>query len=362
MPEVYYDSALTGEELDTALKKIPLIDAAVEAAQKSAQGAESWARGGTGTREGENEDNAEYWAGQAKANAESTAADTKVVKDNRPALQAIGENLGAILSAADNALAAQGFAEDSATSAEIAQKAAELAQSIAQGAQGYYPTADKLSEDHPEGQNGQWAIVGDTDTIWVWDSDTSAWVNSGQRTDLSKYYTKDQTDAELDELQTAMSQALAEAIGALSAVAKSGSYSDLTDTPTALPNPSALNFTGAVETSYDGSGAVSVDIPPAARAWRLAAAPSGWSAQDDGSYTQTVTAAGMTAAVRLAPAIGCVTSGSPALADKKALAEALGCISEASSGEGSVTLTCYEQPPAVAVTVLVYELPQVVDG
>lgn len=53
----------------------------------------------------------------------------------------------------------------------------------------------------------------------------------------------------------------------LAKVAKSGSYTDLTNKPTiptvpsALPNPNALTFTGAVSKTYDGSTAVSVEIP-----------------------------------------------------------------------------------------------------
>lgn len=44
----------------------------------------------------------------------------------------------------------------------------------------------------------------------------------------------------------------------------SGSYNDLTDKPTiptALPNPNALTFTGAVAGTYDGSQAVTINIP-----------------------------------------------------------------------------------------------------
>lgn len=44
----------------------------------------------------------------------------------------------------------------------------------------------------------------------------------------------------------------------------SGSYNDLTDKPaipTALPNPNAITFTGAVAGSYDGSEAVTINIP-----------------------------------------------------------------------------------------------------
>lgn len=53
----------------------------------------------------------------------------------------------------------------------------------------------------------------------------------------------------------------------LAAVAKSGSYNDLSDTPeiptvpTTLPNPYKLKLTGAVTAEYDGSSEVSVEIP-----------------------------------------------------------------------------------------------------
>ena len=53
-------------------------------------------------------------------------------------------------------------------------------------------------------------------------------------------------------------------VDALAPVATSGSYNDLTDKPTiptALPNPNALTFTGAVTGSYDGSGPMTVNIP-----------------------------------------------------------------------------------------------------
>ena len=53
----------------------------------------------------------------------------------------------------------------------------------------------------------------------------------------------------------------------LAVVAKSGSYNDLTGKPTiptvpeSLKNPNKLTFTGAVTAEYDGSEAVSVEIP-----------------------------------------------------------------------------------------------------
>ena len=46
------------------------------------------------------------------------------------------------------------------------------------GAQGWYETAEALKTEIPAGENGWWAIVGDTDTIWTWDSDDGAWKNT----------------------------------------------------------------------------------------------------------------------------------------------------------------------------------------
>lgn len=44
---------------------------------------------------------------------------------------------------------------------------------------GYYATEAALNAAHPTATNGDYAIVGSTDTVWIWDSDTSAWVDSG---------------------------------------------------------------------------------------------------------------------------------------------------------------------------------------
>ena len=121
--------------IQTAATNIAAIQQAPAAATNagaSATLAESWAVGGTGTRSGEDTNNAKYYALQA--------------------------------------------------------------QSVAQGQLGWYATPQDLQSAHPTGQNGQWAIIGTTDTIWTWDSDTSAWVDTGAQVDLSNYYTKTQAD------------------------------------------------------------------------------------------------------------------------------------------------------------------------
>lgn len=43
---------------------------------------------------------------------------------------------------------------------------------------GWYATESALTTAYPTATDGDWAIVGSTDTVWVWDSDTTAWVDT----------------------------------------------------------------------------------------------------------------------------------------------------------------------------------------
>lgn len=121
------------ENVEEAADLVEQVDEMDAAAAASAKLAESWAAGGTGTREGEETNNAKYYA--------------------------------------------------------------LLAQQVAQGGVGYYETPEALRAAHPTGQAGNWAIVGSTDTIWVWDTDTDNWVDSHGNIDLTNYYTKKEADA-----------------------------------------------------------------------------------------------------------------------------------------------------------------------
>ena len=71
----------------------------------------------------------------------------------------------------------------------------EQVRTITIGAQGWYATPEALKAAVPIGENGWWAVVGTTDTIWTWDSDTGAWVNTQAKVDLSDFYTQAQVDA-----------------------------------------------------------------------------------------------------------------------------------------------------------------------
>lgn len=43
---------------------------------------------------------------------------------------------------------------------------------------GWYATPQALNEAHATAEAGDWAIVGSTDTVWIWDTDNSQWVDS----------------------------------------------------------------------------------------------------------------------------------------------------------------------------------------
>lgn len=50
---------------------------------------------------------------------------------------------------------------------------------------GYYETAQALAEAYPSASAGDYAIVGATDTVWVWDTTTSAWKDSDTKGEVT---------------------------------------------------------------------------------------------------------------------------------------------------------------------------------
>lgn len=117
--------------INTAAQNIAAITAAPTHAQNakdSATLAESWAIGGTGTRSGEDTNNARYYAQQA-------------------------------------ALSANGYL-------------------------GYYSTLSGLQSTHPTGEDGEWAIVGEYNTIYIWNSSENEWIGTN-----NNFYSRDEANA-----------------------------------------------------------------------------------------------------------------------------------------------------------------------
>lgn len=74
-----------------------------------------------------------------------------------------------------------------------------------QNNKGYFATEDALNAAYPVGQNGWYAIVGTTDTIWVWDGDTSAWVNTHNASVQSDWNQTDNTKLDFIKNKPALS-------------------------------------------------------------------------------------------------------------------------------------------------------------
>ena len=139
----------------------------------------------------------------------------EVTGQQQAALQAAQTATGAASTAtaqASTATSKAAAAASSATAAAASQAAAKVSETesfknlqgtkeyfeqvrtITIGAQGWYATPEALKTAVPVGENGWWAVVGTTDTIWTWDSDTGAWKDSIQKADLSDYYTREQVN------------------------------------------------------------------------------------------------------------------------------------------------------------------------
>ena len=50
---------------------------------------------------------------------------------------------------------------------------------------GWYADLTALQTAHPTATDGDYAILGSTDTVWVWDSDTSAWVDTDRKGEVT---------------------------------------------------------------------------------------------------------------------------------------------------------------------------------
>ena len=143
------------------------------------------------TAAGQSETAAKSAAETATAKAEAAASSESRVEATTKAAE----------SAASAALESQKAAAASATSAKasetVSKEYLDQVKTITLGAQGWYETPDTLAKAVPIGENGWWAVVGSTDTIWVWDSDTSAWKDTFTATELGDYYTREQVDGKL---------------------------------------------------------------------------------------------------------------------------------------------------------------------
>lgn len=103
---------------------------------------------------------------------------------------------------------------------------------------GWYATPEALRTAHATATAGDWAIVGSTDTVWIWDTDTSAWKDSDQKGQVASVNGQTGTvvlTASDVGAATATQGAKADTAvqpADLATVATTGDYDDLTNKPT----------------------------------------------------------------------------------------------------------------------------------
>lgn len=160
-------------------------------------------------------------AAEERAKAERAAKNA--AKDVSAIVKADSENAALSAAAAKTSETNSKRSESqSATYLQGTKEYFEQVRTITIGAQGWYATPEALKAAVPIGENGWWAVVGTTDTIWTWDSDTKSWKDSIQKADLSDYYTKAQADAKFGTPYT-LPPATADQLGGV----KVGDYLDI---------------------------------------------------------------------------------------------------------------------------------------
>ena len=175
---------------DEAIAGIRKAERGVEVREDIAQGMEyvkQYAEEVTGQQQ------AALQAAQTATGAASTATAQASTATSKAAAAA-----SSATAAAASQTASKASETESAKNLEGTKKYFEQVRTITIGAQGRYATPEALKTAVPVGENGWWAVVGTTDTIWTWDSDTGAWKDSVQKADLSDYYTREQVNRLLE--------------------------------------------------------------------------------------------------------------------------------------------------------------------
>lgn len=160
-------------------------------------------------------------AAEERAKAEQAAKNA--AKDVSAIVKADSENAALSAAAAKTSeINSKRSESQSATYLQGTKEYFEQVRTITIGAQGWYATPEALKAAVPIGENGWWAVVGTTDTIWTWDGDTGAWVDTRKEVDLSDYLTQNQIRQLLEQYMP-LRPATADQLGGV----KVGDYLDI---------------------------------------------------------------------------------------------------------------------------------------
>ena len=274
---------------------------------------------------------------QAATSANAAADSARIVQENKDAIQNANENIEAIKAAPANAKAAAASAKEARSWAvgdtasrpgegmDNAKYYAALAQQVSQGAVGWYPNYEALYAAHDTGYDGNWAIVGDTDTIWVWDSDTGVWKDTGESSKFANYYDKTQIDEKFYD-KTQIDE----------------KFYDKTQIDENFYGKTQIDEKFYGKTQIDAKLPKPVTVTVAASAWTTGDYTVSW---DDGSTTSytacaTATVTGVTADSRIA------------VSDRTRVTDAVRMVAALEPGAGVVKFYANSAPTSAAVFVL----------
>ena len=143
-------------------------------------------------------------AASSAANAGSSA--TKAANSATAAGNSATAASGSATKAGNSATAAKTSETNAATSETNAKtseanakKYADEVRTVAEGYKGWFETEAALTTSVPNGTKGDWAIVGSTNSIWIWDVSANVWAESVPRIDLTNYPTNEELTKRLEK-------------------------------------------------------------------------------------------------------------------------------------------------------------------
>lgn len=145
----------------------------------------------TNAKASENASKANEKAALASANnahtSELNASDSAVLASSKAsdAAASAQEAENSSTESQASALAAANSASSAKTSEDNAKNYADEARVSAKGYKGWFEDEKTLIAAYPSGINGDWAIIGSSDSMWVWDSDGSEWKCSSPKGEVN---------------------------------------------------------------------------------------------------------------------------------------------------------------------------------
>lgn len=165
------ESTYEYKTLQTIFQEIKLVEKnAQEAAENAAQSEQNASQ---------SEQNALNYKNQIKGDADIVRGyRDEVEADRQEVIQNVAETEDNVTLSKSWAIGGTGLREDE--NVNNSKYWAEQAMAVSNGYLGYYDSGRDLKIAHPTGNQGDWAIVGETGSMWIWNVITSEWEDTAK--------------------------------------------------------------------------------------------------------------------------------------------------------------------------------------